>query len=77
MDSNVYVDILENTMLPYASWEMPLKWTFQHDNDPKHRSKHAKAWFASQEIDVMTCGRMLESCIYCKTNKQNSAVVGG
>ena len=40
-------------MLPYASKEMPLKWVFQQDNDPKHTSLLAKSWFASNEIEVM------------------------
>ena len=26
MDQYLYLEILENTMLPYAEWEMPLKW---------------------------------------------------
>ena len=40
-------------MLPYASEEMPLKWVFQQDNDPKHTSRKAKQWFESNSTDVM------------------------
>jgi len=29
LDKNFYVDILQNVMLPYASWKMPLEWMFQ------------------------------------------------
>lgn len=53
MDRFVYRDILENHMLPFAEWEMPLSWIFQQDNDPKHASRLVKNWFEEQSIEVM------------------------
>ena len=38
MDLHVYVDILQNVMLPYAEDEMPFIRILQQDNDPKHTS---------------------------------------
>ena len=52
MDQHVYVDILQNVMLPYAEDEMPFIWVFQ-DNDSKQTSKKAKKWFADNINDIM------------------------
>ena len=45
--------LVENVMLPYAEWEMPLAWWFQHDNDPKHTSRLVKNWLTQQNINVL------------------------
>ncbi|CAH2016096.1 unnamed protein product [Acanthoscelides obtectus] len=37
----------------YAEWEMPLKFTFQHDNDTKHTAKLVKEWFGANKIQVL------------------------
>jgi len=53
-DQNAYVNILSDVLLSYARWNMPLKWTFQQDNDPKHKSKSAKNFFNQNKIEIMT-----------------------
>lgn len=49
-----YSNILSNVMLPYAEWNMPLAWTFQHDNDPKHSSRLVKSWLMDNKVRVMS-----------------------
>ena len=53
MDRQVYVDILENVVIPYAEDNMPLKWVFQQDNDPEHTSRKAKQWSRDNKVEVM------------------------
>lgn len=48
-----YLDILKNTMEPYAYENMLVKWTYMHDTDPKHSSKIVKKWLQEEEIKVL------------------------
>lgn len=53
MDRYLYRDILRDHMLPYAEEEMPLRWLFQQDNDPKHKSQLVKNWMNANAVPLM------------------------
>ena len=53
MDRFEYKNILQTQMLPYVEEHMPLLFTFQHDNDPKHASKLVTK-FLEEMVPVMT-----------------------
>ena len=53
MTATVYRDLLSIVMLPYTECEMPISWTFQHDNDRKHTERLVKAWIGASIIKVM------------------------
>ena len=53
MTATVYRDILSTVMLSYAECEMPISWTFQHDNNPKHAARLVKTWIEGSNIKIM------------------------
>lgn len=53
MDKFQYKNILEQSMLPYAEENLPVVWTFQHDNDPKHTAKVVKDFLRNQSVTVL------------------------
>ena len=54
MDQHVYRQIVEEVMLPYAEENMPLRWWFQQDNDPKHTAKSVRRYFDEKMIPVLS-----------------------
>ena len=43
MDQYVYWNIVLNTMMSYAEHNISLRWSFMHDNEPKHSSLNVLA----------------------------------
>ena len=52
MDSTMYCDILKEKMLPSLR-KLGRGAVFQHDNDPKHRSKQTTAFLKKSKVNVL------------------------
>ena len=53
MDQHVYRQVMEEVMLSHAEDNMPLRWWFQQDNDPKDTAKSEKRWFGEKRVPVL------------------------
>ena len=53
MDHFQYMDILKNTMLPFARNNMSDDFIFQNDNDPKHTVRVVKQFFEEENITLL------------------------
>ena len=51
MDAPVYVNILQQTLLPFISSVYPDSHRFMQDNDPKHTSKIGEAFFKNNRVN--------------------------
>ena len=50
IDAELYVQILERTLLPFLHEVYPDSHRFMQDNDPKHTSKRAAEFFATKGV---------------------------
>ncbi|PAV88447.1 hypothetical protein WR25_06021 [Diploscapter pachys] len=53
MDANIYKEILEKHILPFAKKKIPTGWIFQQDNGHKHRSSIVQKWFKAKKVNVL------------------------
>ena len=50
MDSPLYVNILETTLLPFLARKFPTSHRFMADKDPKHTSKLAQQFLNEKQV---------------------------
>ena len=55
MRAVTHCGILNEIMLPYVDDYMPVRWVFQQDNNPKHKSKLPKKLYPVKKINVLSC----------------------
>lgn len=53
MDRYMYLNILQETMVPYAESSLSLTWKFMHHNDPKHTAKLIKEFLTEEQVEVI------------------------
>lgn len=53
MNSDAYMEILKNQMLPSARNLLGRRYLFQHDNDPKHKSKKVTEFLHQKKVKVL------------------------
>lgn len=51
MDAPLYADILSQALVPFIAEKMPLGHRLMQDNDPKHTSRHIRAFFEEKGIN--------------------------
>ncbi|CAF3170668.1 unnamed protein product, partial [Rotaria sp. Silwood2] len=47
MDSDCYIELLENNLIFNAKRQLNNKWRLQRDNDPKHRCAKTERWLTA------------------------------
>ena len=50
MDAELYCEILESSLIPFINEKLP-NHRFMQDNDPKHRSRRAQAFFLENNVN--------------------------
>ena len=50
MDAQLFVSILDSTLIPFIAERYPEGHRFMQDNDPKHASLHAQAFYRDKGI---------------------------
>ena len=51
MDAPLYIQVLQQTLLPFLQQTYPEGHRFMADNDPKHTSNEAKDWLTANGVD--------------------------
>ena len=51
MNAELFIDILDKTLLPFIEWVYPEGHKFMQDNDPKHSSNMTKEWLQNKSVN--------------------------